>query len=275
MAISTDLIGTALAPVTHSWDDREVMLYALGVGARPPLDQAVLDEHGGLAVLQTYALIPNWWVMKDARDLLGVEAPIVHASQDLELLRPIGPEGAVTVTAEVAAVWDKGSNSLVEIAAEGVDEAGPLFRTRSATMVLGIGGWGGERGPSTPKGDDPGPPDEVFDDVVRPEQSAIYRLLGDRNPLHIDPERARAAGFDDVFLHGLCTMGFAGRAVVHAVGGGDPGALRQLGCRFAKPVMLDGPLRTEIWRGPGGSCTFRTLQGDVVVLASGQARVEA
>jgi acyl dehydratase len=275
MAISTELIGAQLAPVTHHWDDREVLLYALGVGARPPRDQAVLDEHDGLEVLQTYALIPNWWVMRDARDLLDVDAPIVHASQDLDLLRPLGPQGSVTVAAEIVAVWDKGSNSVVEIAAEGVDDDGPLFRTRSATMVLGVGGWGGERGPSAPKGDDPGEPDAVFDDVVRPEQSAIYRLLGDRNPLHIDPERARAAGFPDVFLHGLCTMGFAGRAVVHALGGGEPGSLRALGCRFAKPVMLDGPLRTEMWRGTDGSVTFRTLQDDIVVLASGTARVEA
>lgn len=110
----------------------------------------------------------------------------------------------------------------------------------------------------------------MFDDVVRPEQAALYRLSGDRNQLHIDPEAARKYGFDDVFLHGLCTLGFAARAVIDRIGDGDPQSLASLGCRFSKQVKLDAPLRTEIWR-TEDSVRFRTLQGDVVALSSGTA----
>jgi acyl dehydratase len=112
----------------------------------------------------------------------------------------------------------------------------------------------------------------LCDDVIRPEQAAIYRMSGDRNQLHIDPETARKFGFDDVFLHGLCTLGFAARALINRIGHGDPRALTSLSCRFVKPVKLDAPLRTEIW-GTGGSARFRTLQGDVVALSSGTATV--
>src|SRR4029453_17528074 len=131
---------------------------------------------------------------------------MVHASQALELHRPLQPAGQVSVTAQVSAVWDKGSNTLVELRCVGTDADGPLFTATSGTMILGVGGWGGERGPAAAAATEP--PEEVsrhsVDDEVRPEQAAIYRLSGDLNPLHIDPTAARGAGFDDVFLHGLC-----------------------------------------------------------------------
>ncbi|MCV7059740.1 hypothetical protein H7I76_03080 [Mycolicibacterium vaccae] len=91
---------------------------------------------------------------------------------------------------------------------------------------------------------------------------AIYRLSGDRNPLHIDPAAARRFGFDDVFLHGLCTLGFAARALINVIGGEDPAALTSISCRFAKPVRLASELRTEIWRDGAGRVRFRTLQGE-------------
>ena len=156
---------------------------------------------------------------------------------------------------------------------EGTDENGLLFEARSQTMVLGLGGFGGEKGPRPP--DEPeGAPDWGHDDHVRAEQAAIYRLSGDRNPLHIDPEAAKRAGFDDVFLHGLCTLGFAARALIAGPGGGDPARLSAISCRFAKPVMLDAALHTEIW-GNAGAARFRTSQGDTVALSAGAARFTA
>jgi acyl dehydratase len=107
-------------------------------------------------------------------------------------------------------------------------------------------------------------------DTIRAEQAAIYRLSGDRNPLHIDPAAARKFGFDDVFLHGLCTLGFAARALINVLGDGDPISLTSISCRFAKPVKLGAELRTEIWR-DGAAARFQSLQGDVVALASGTA----
>jgi acyl dehydratase len=270
VTLSDSVVGTALSPASFTWDQTDVILYALGVGARPPNELALLNEACGPAVLPTFALIANWWAVKDLRSVLDLgKFPIVHSAQSLELHRHIGASGELSVRAEVSSVWDKGKHAAVELTSRGVDADGTVFVARSQTMVLGAGGFGGERGPSA-EPDPDGPPEEVFDDVIRPEQAAIYRLSGDRNQLHIDPAAARKFGFDNVFLHGLCTLGFAARAVINAIGHGDPKSLTSLSCRFAKPVELDASLRTEMWR-TGNSVRFRTLQGDVVALNSGTA----
>lgn len=268
--LSEALVGTALAPTTYRWSETDAILYALGVGARPPDELGLLDEQRGPAVLPTLALIANWWAVKDLRATLDLGSfPIVHSAQSLQLKRPIGGRGEVAVAAKVTAVLDKGKHAAIEVVTEGVDAQGPLFTASAQTMVLGAGGFGGSRGPASP--DAPSrPPDAVFADVVRPEQAAIYRLSGDRNPLHIDPAAARKFGFDDVFLHGLCTLGFAARALINVVGDGNPERLTSISCRFAKPVMLDAELRTEIWREDAG-VTFQTVQNGVVALSAGTA----
>lgn len=269
-SFSDKAVGTALDPTTFTWTESDAVLYALGVGARPPEELALLDEHCGPTVLPTFALLANWWAVKDLRTLLGLDSfPIVHGGQSLTLRRPIGPCGEVKMTGAVTAVWDKGKHAAVEVTTRGNDEDGELFAAVSQTMVLGAGGFGGKRGPAA-TGEPDGAPDAVVDDDVRPEQAAIYRLCGDRNPLHIDPVAARKSGFDDVFLHGLCTLGFAARALINGIGEGDPHALQSISCRFAKPVKLGAPLRTEIWR-TGQAVRFRTLQESDVALSSGLA----
>ncbi len=270
VTLSDDLVGTVLEPTDFRWSDTDVILYALGVGARPPDELHLLDEHRGPAVLPTYALIANWWAVKDLRTTLGLGAlPIVHSAQSLHLDRPICASGEVHVTAEVTAIWDKGKHAAIEVTSHGVDGDGPLFTAVGQTMVLGAGGFGGDRGPAGPD-DAEGTPDYVYRDEIRPEQAAIYRLSGDRNPLHIDPAAAQKFGFDDVFLHGLCTLGFAARALINTAGGGDPQTLRSIACRFAKPVMLGSVLHTEVWRRPDG-VSFRTTQGATVALTAGTA----
>lgn len=270
MTLSDSAVGTALPPTTFRWGETDVILYALGVGARPPADLRLLNEACGPDVLPTFALVANWWAVKDLRSVLDLGTyPIVHSAQSLEIHRPIGASGEMSVHAEVSALWDKGKHAAVELTSRGIDPDGTVFVARSQTMVLGAGGFGGQRGPAADPDPD-GRPDAVFDDMVRPEQAALYRLSGDRNQLHIDPGAARKYGFDDVFLHGLCTLGFAARAVINTVAGGDPRVLTSLGCRFSKPVNLDAPLCTEIWRAED-SVRFRTLQGDAVALSSGTA----
>ncbi|QLL08932.1 MaoC/PaaZ C-terminal domain-containing protein [Mycobacterium vicinigordonae] len=270
MVLTESVVGTALSPKTFRWNQTDVILYALGVGARPPAELPLLNELAGPAVLPTFALIANWWAVKDLRSVLDLGAyPIVHSAQSLELYRPIGPTGELSVQARVSALWDTGKHAAVELTGQGTDADGTAFVTRSQTVVLGAGGFGGERRPSA-EPDPEDAPDSWYDDVVRPEQAAIYRLSGDRNQLHIDPAAARKFGFDDVFLHGLCTLGFAARALINEIGGANPQRLTSLSCRFAKPVRLGAPLRTEMWRS-GQDVRFRTLQGDVVALSSGSA----
>jgi acyl dehydratase len=269
-ALSNDLVGTELAPTTFRWRDTDVILYALGVGARPPDELHLLDEQRGPAVLPTFALIANWWAVKDLRAALELGSfPIVHSAQSLRAQRPIAPNGEVSVAARVTGVWDTGKHAAIEVTSTGVDGDGQLFSAVGQTMVLGAGGFGGSRGPA--RTDTPSTaPHGVYQDHIRPEQAAVYRLSGDRNPLHINADAARKFGFDDVFLHGLCTLGFAARALINVLGDGDPDRLTSISCRFAKPVKLDAELRTEVWR-DGTAAHFRTLQGDVVALASGTA----
>jgi acyl dehydratase len=270
MTLTADAVGTTLDPTTFAWTETDVLLYALGVGARPPAELDLLDESHGPAVLPTFALLANWWAVKDLRSLLDLGSyPIVHGGQSLTVTRPVRPSGEIAVSGEVTAVWDKGKHASIEVTTRGVDDDGEVFVAVGQTMVLGGGGFGGERGPGSPS-EPEGPPDKTVDDEVRAEQAALYRLSGDRNPLHIDPAAARRAGFDDVFLHGLCTFGFAARALINSVGGGDPTALRSISCRFAKPVALAAPLRTEVWL-DGEDVRFRTSQGPVVALSSGVA----
>jgi acyl dehydratase len=270
LTLTAEAVGTTLEPTTFAWTETDTILYALGVGARPPGELGLLDERRGPAVLPTFALLANWWAVKDLRSVLNLGSfPIVHGGQSLTMSRPVEPSGNISVTGEVTAVWDKGKHGAVEVTTRGVDDNGELFVAVGQTMVLGGGGFGGERGPASEDGPD-GPADVTVTDEVRAEQAAVYRLSGDRNPLHIDPEAAKKSGFDDVFLHGLCTFGFAARALINGVGGGDPTALQSISCRLAKPVMLGAPLSTEIWRS-GASLRFRTSQGTTVALSAGTA----
>ena len=218
MTLSDAAVGTALKPTTFQWDQTDVILYALGVGARPPAELALLNEASRARCAAD---------VRAHRQLVGRQGsprrtrprsvPDRALRASLRLDRPIGASGEVTVKAEVTAVWDKGKHAAIEQTAVGTDSEGVLFSACAQTMVLVAAGSGGSRGPAA--SDDPQrAPDGVYVDVIRPEQAAIYRLSGDRNPLHIDAETARKFGFD-ALLHGLCTLlDFAARALINVAG---------------------------------------------------------
>jgi acyl dehydratase len=262
MSISPATVGTELPSATLNWDETDAILYALGVGACPPAELAVLHEGGEFVVLPTFALIANWWAVKELGAYVRNEhRPMVHAHQSLELTRPLSPRGDVEVNAYISGVWEKGKHTLVELTSVGFDQVGSLFTATSGTMILGMHGWGGTSAPSTEATENPrGQPTASVEDYVRPEQASIYRLSGDRNALHIDPKVAKGAGFEDVFLHGLCTLGFAARAITNGVGDGDPTRLQSISCRFSSPVGLDQPLQTDIWRLGPQQFAFQTNQ---------------
>jgi acyl dehydratase len=272
--ISREIVGLTLDPIEFEWVERDAILYALGVGARPPEDLDFLYEARGPRVLPSFALIANWYAVRGLGQKIDTKGcTVVHAEQQLELMRPLPPVGRVQAGARIAAAWDKGKSSLIELAAEARDAEGLLFSTRSAVMVLGLGGWGGERGPAGAGGEPPSRnPDLVLREEVRPEQAAIYRLSGDLNPLHIDPERAKAAGFDAAFIHGLCTLGIAGRALLGPLCAGDSDAFASLAARFAQPVYPGRPLEIRVWRVSPDSLAFSAAQEGRAVLSRGHAR---
>jgi acyl dehydratase len=199
---------------------------------------------------------------------------LVHAEQGIELFAPFPVEGHATATTRLTDVWDKGKAAVIVTETTAVDDASqqPLFSTRSAVFIKGAGGFGGPRGPERPPAQELGAPTASVTYPTTPGQPLLYRLSGDRNPLHSDPWFARKAGFDRPILHGLCTYGMTGRALINAAAEGDPTSLRSMRARFASPVMPGDALHVEIWRNSPADVRFRTLlDGGTVVLSDGYA----
>jgi len=272
--ISSDLVGMTFAPVTFSWTWKEVILYALGVGAKPEGDLDYVFEGKGPKVLPTFAVIPG---MVGGSGLSQIEinlAMLLHGEQGMTLHREIPPEGRIKLTGRVRDVWDKGKAAVIVTETAAEDDNGPMFTTRSTLFIRGAGGFGGERGPSTAGLNVPPErqPDHVVEDVTRPEQGAIYRLSGDFNPLHIDPDFAKMAGFDKPIVHGLCTYGFAGRAILRVLCGGEPSRFESFDARFADNVYFGDTIITKIWRtGAGEAIVQAETQKGNVVLAQAKA----
>lgn len=274
--LSADLVGRSFDPIETSWDEKHVMLYACGVGARPPEELDVLFEGKGPKVLPTFGVIPGMLAMGSLFSA-GLDINpmmILHGEQAITLHREIPPRCTARVTGRISEIWDKERAAV--LGCEGVveDDDGPLFTTTATLFVRGAGGFGGERGPSTAGKNAPPEraPDHVVEDVTRKEQGAIYRLSGDRNPLHIDPEFATMAGFEVPFLHGLCTYGFVGRAILHALCGGDVTRLHSFEARFADQVYPEDTIVTKIWTmGDGEAMVQAETQKGNVVLSQARA----
>ncbi len=284
MPINPDAVGTTSEPAETSWTSRDALLYAVGVGAgQDPLDRAELPFVTENSIDVEQRVLPTFAVVLPsvaaAFGSIGTFNPamLVHGEERIVLHREIPVAGAVSTTAEISAIWDKGKGAVVEITSRShlVADGEPLFDVVMAAFIRGEGGWGGERGPSGPRNE---PPERAADASVRlttrPEQAFLYRLSGDRNPLHSDPSFAALAGFDRPILHGLCTYGFTGRALLRELCDADPARLRSVEGRFSSPVFPGEELTVEIWRTDAGG-VFRTLGGDGrVVLDSGACTVD-
>ncbi len=276
MPINLDAIGATSDPVERSWTSTDCLLYALGVGAGS-LDAVDFEleyttensTDRPQKVLPTFAAVVGGG--GPPRSTLGSFdlAMLVHGEQSIELFAPIPPAGAIRTTSVVTGIYDKGSGALVVSESTSVDAAsGELrFASMSSLFVRGEGGFGGDRGPSPGSGPMPaGEPDDVVTYTVRPDQALLYRLSGDRNPLHSDPEFAKRAGFDRPILHGLCTYGFTGRALLHSVCGSDPARFRSMAGRFSRPTYPGDTLTISIWN-DGDGVRFRTdnQRGETVI----------
>ena len=267
----SSLLGRTFDPIPVSWDSKDTMLYAVGVGARPETELDFLFEGKGPLVLPTYGVIPGMMAM-GALLGSGVEINpmmILHGEQAITLHRGIPADCKAQVTGRVTEVWDKGKAAVIGVEGDVADDAGPLFTTKATLFVRGAGGFGGERGPAAADRNaaPERTPDHVVEAETRPEQAAIYRLSGDRNPLHIDPGFAQMAGYEAPFIHGLCTYGFVGRAVLHALCDGDPSRFRSFEARFADQVYPGDSIITKLWRTGDGEAIVQaeTQRGNVVL----------
>lgn len=273
MPLDQSVIGVENEPAERSWDATDAILYALGVGAGlgGPTGELEFTTENSEGVEQH--VLPTFGVLiarAGARRRLGGFDPamLVHAEQELTLPGRLPVRGTSRTTSRVTGIWDKGSGALVVTEAVAVDAASgrPLVTTRSSVFIRGEGGFGGERGPSSAWQRPERPPDERIEYATRPEQALLYRLSGDRNPLHSDPAFAARAGFPRPILHGLCTYGFTGRALLHALCGSDPARFGSMSGRFARPVFPGESLTISIWvDGPSALFQTSTERGGLVV----------
>jgi acyl dehydratase len=266
MPIDPNAVGTKTAPKPFAWTDRDTMLYALGVGCGTA-DLAFTTENSHdieQQVLPTYAVIacPAW----GAAAKVGSFNPamLLHGSQQIRLYAPLPPAGKLRVSSEVVDIQDKGEgkNAVLVFKGTGVDpDTGEVVAESVSTAVIrGEGGFGGQPGqrPVAPEIPDREPDAEVALPTTE-IQPLIYRLSGDRNPLHSDPWFAtKLAGFPKPILHGLCTYGVAGRVLVAELGGGDAAKITAIGARFTSPVFPGETLTTSVWRTEPGQAVFRT-----------------
>src|SRR6478736_4189726 len=266
MPIDPNAIGAKTKPHIFEWTDRDTLLYALGVGAGTQ-DLAFTTENSHdipQQVLPTYAVIACLPFAAAGKIGKFNFAMLLHGSQEIRLHKPLPPAGKLSVVAEVADIQDKGEgkNAIVMLKATGTDPdtSDVIAETLSTAVIRGEGGFGGQPGqrPAAPEFPDRAP-DARIAMTTRGDQALIYRLSGDRNPLHSDPWFAREmAGFDKPILHGLCTYGFAGRALLAALAGNDAAKLTAVAARFTSPVFPGETLTTSIWRTEPGRAVYRT-----------------
>jgi acyl dehydratase len=267
MPIDPSAVGAEGGPVERTWSFKDAMLYAIGVGSG--LDELSFSTNKNQEVLPTFAVIVGMGGIPF--DKIGKFNPamLVHGEQSIEVYGAIPPDGKVTTKGRVSAIYDKGKGALVVMDCESHDAATgePRFKTRMAAFIRGEGGFGGDRGPSGPRHTPPSrKPDHEVTYTTREDQALIYRLSGDLNPLHSDPDFAKMAGFPKPILHGLCTYGFTGRALLHTLCASDPARFKSMEGRFSKPVYPGDSLTVRIWA-ESGEAIFQTAtqNGDVVL----------
>ncbi|MEU8524792.1 MULTISPECIES: MaoC/PaaZ C-terminal domain-containing protein [Streptomyces] len=241
-----------------SWDHKDIQLYHLGLGAGVPAtdpDELRYTLESRLHVLPSFATVAGaGTAVVGGLSAPGIDidlAAVLHGGQTVTVHRPIPVGGRAVSTSRVAAVYDKGKAAVLVLRSEAADDDGPLWTSDSQIFVRGEGGWGGDRGPSARTELPDRAPDRTVERAIREEQALLYRLSGDWNPLHADPEFAKLAGFDRPILHGLCTYGMTLKAVVDTLLGGDVARVRSYRTRFAGVVFPGETLRIRMWAGDG------------------------
>lgn len=274
MPINPDAAGAQGPETEITWTSKQSLLYALGVGAGAvdPTGaelEFTTDNSIGVAqrALPTQAVIVGGASLPDFGDY--ELANLLHGDQHLALHQELPPEGSAVARGKVAAIYDKTKAALVILETSVRDHGGtPMWTSRSGLFIRGEGGWGGDRGPASTWRLPDRRPDHVVGYEPRADQALLYRLSGDRNPLHSDPSFAALAGFDKPILHGLCTFGFTGRALLHTLCDSDPARFASVGGRFKAPVTPGERLDVHIWE-DGDTALFQTRVGDRVVFDAG------
>ena len=267
-------IGAHLPDRTFSWESSDVLLYHLGIGAGSGpgdnLDAAALRytlDNDDLQVLPSFGIVAPSFHETDPPplDLPGCDinlSQVVHGSQQIEVAGPLPTHGSATLETRITDVWDKGKAAVIWQEGVATSPSGErLWTTRSSIFVKGEGGWGGDRGSATPVEIPDREPDADTTYDVTPQQALLYRLCGDRNPLHADPEFAKAAGFPAPILHGLCSYGIVLRELTDGLLEGDAAAVTGFGGRFSGVVFPGESIGVRGWREDGRIVASATVAG--------------
>lgn len=292
-------VGHLYTPQPVAYNRRDLMLYALGVGADElkftyeldpefsalPFYPVVLSLKGASSDVVPFGVPKKNKSEEAGSGAVGGGIPgipkydpnmILHGEQSIELLRPLPLEGKFTLNGKLIGVWDKGKGALLENEHSLVDEKGNVIaKLLSGTFVRGLGGFGGEKQPKQPSYDPPNrPADKVEEYKTSPQQAMLYRLSGDYNPLHADPNVATKVGFPKPILHGLCTFGISSRAILKSFANNDTSRFQSIKLRFSSPVFPGETIVTEMWK-EGDLVIFqaKVKERNVVVLSGGCARI--
>ncbi len=270
MALNLDAVGKKIGPISKEYTWKDAVLYALGVGAGFSDLEYCYEKN--LKVIPSFAITTLYETMPQALSLTNVNlAGILHGEQELIFHNPIPPNGTMTIEGTIANVYDKGKEkgALVVAESEANHSTGiKLFTARSTIFSRLDGGFGGENPPSETIEFPDRDPDFSVDASPSENQPLIYRLSGDVFQLHVDPEFAKMAGFEKPIMHGLCTHGYACRALIQALVPGQPEKARRMTCRFTKPLYPGMPLKTLIWKTEEGKAIWRVQNmetGDIVI----------
>ncbi len=248
-------VGCVLPESKGEWSQDDVILYHLGVGAGVPAtdpNELAYTYEGNLKVLPSYGVIPVSGALGSMAGIPGVDinfAMVLHGEQDLEIRKTIPTQAKVVHKSRVADIFDKGKAALIILEVETAEEGGDvLFVNRFSIFARGEGGFGGEGGPKAGNQAPDRAPDYQAESTTMPQQALLYRLNGDKNPLHADPEFAKMGGFDTPILHGLCSYGVVCKAVVDTVFDGDTTKVGRYQARFAGVVFPGETIVTSMWK---------------------------
>ena len=258
MPIDVDVaLGAQLEPVEFSWTSNDVQLYQLALGAgSDPMDSRELRylTDDTPQVLPTFSSVAATFHMTEPPKVnypgIDIElSKVLHGSEAVTVSRPLSASGTASAVTRFTDIWDKGKAAVLVNETTVTDPAGTvLWTTRRSIFARDEGGFGGERGPSTSTDSSSRAPDIEIDIPVLPQQALLYRMCGDRNPLHSDPGFAAAAGFPRPILHGLCTYGMVCKALVDTVLDADATRVNTYGARFAGVVFPGETIRANVWR---------------------------
>lgn len=271
MSFDLSIVGYTTQPHTFTYEWKTLATYALGIGAkREELSYLYENAKEGMKVYPTFAVVPAYGPVIELLAKSGADlSMVVHGGQVIRVYRPIPASGRLSTTGSIKGIYDLKKFGQIVLETTTMSEGKPLFDTVWSIIVRGAGGFNGPRppeAPNEPTAPKDRPADWTVEEATSPEQALLYRISGDANPLHADPEFATAVGFPQgPILHGLCTYGFAGRALVQKAAGGDVARLRSFSAQFRKPVW---PGDTIVTQG------FHLEGGKVALVASVKGRPE-